>query len=94
MLITLPGITDATGRMTQNVGFNTYPILNGLSLFSSVAALDIGANALGVITTNGTEHHILAPYPSSRVGSVYNTGALGPTGTAQPGAGYVVRFDN
>ena len=94
VVITLPGVTDATGRMTLNVGFAPSPLFNGLSLFGSVAALDFNANSLGVITTNGVEHHLLAPYASSRVGSVYNTGALGPTGTVQPGAGYVVRFDS
>jgi len=94
VLVTLPGITDATGRMTLNVGLGVHALLNGLSVFGSVAALDAKANPFGVITTNGVEHHLLAPYANSRVGSVYNTGALGPAGTAQPGAGYVIRFDN
>ncbi len=93
VLITVPGITDASGRMTLNLGFGVNPAFNGLTVFGSVAAVDMSANPLGVITTNGVEHHLLAPYANSRVGSVYNTGTLGPTGTAQPGAGYVIRFD-
>jgi hypothetical protein len=93
-LATLPVLISASGTLNQNLvltGVDRY--YHGLSVFTQAVALDQSANSWGLVLSNGSQHQVLAPWTAHPVGNVYLTGSAGPNGTAQPGDGYVVRFD-
>lgn len=93
VLITIPALTTATGTLTLHVGFTATPVLNGVSLFGQVLTLDAAANPWGMVTSNGVQHEILAPYGAIPIGTVNSDNTIGPTGVPLPNQGYVMKFE-
>lgn len=94
ILISVPALTTAAGNLTFNLGLSASASLNGASLFGQVYALDPTANPWGVVTSNGVQHQIIAPYSAIPIGTVYSDASVGPTGTVLANQGYVMKFDS
>jgi len=92
LLYSVPGTLPASGGMTFRVPVPLRPWYHGAKVYGQVAAIDLSANALGVVITNGINHQVVAPYGAQPVGRVYRSGSLAATGTAGNGQGLVVQF--
>jgi hypothetical protein len=66
--------------------------MRGLDVFGQVLAFDAQANPLGLVSSNGVDHHVVAPHGVPPGGRVYRSGSLASTGTAGPNQTLVVRF--
>ncbi len=93
IVVQIPGFTNSNGQVSWNLSVPVTTASNGASLFGQVLQPDAAANPWGVVLSNAAEHHVVAPYPSIPVGTVYNDSSTGPTGTVLKSAGYVMRFD-
>jgi hypothetical protein len=90
--LSLGGTLDSGGGLTFRVPVPLRPEWNGLHVYGQVVALDAGANALGVVLTNGLDHQLVAPYGAPPGGRVYQSGSLAATGTTGPSQTLVVQF--
>jgi hypothetical protein len=88
----LPGNLSNSGSYTFRISTAATPLLNGVLLYSQAVALDLAANPFGIISTNGVNHQIVAPYGAQPGGRVYASSGLGATGIADAGQTLVVQF--
>jgi hypothetical protein len=86
------GTLSSTGAFTFRVTLPLLPGLHGVDLYSQAAAIDPGQNALNVVTSNGVDHQVIAPYGAQPAGRVYLSGSLGASGTTAPGQTLIVQF--
>lgn len=91
-MMTVPQLTTATGQLNTTLGVGVQPFYNGGSIYAQVVALDIGANAWGLVTSAGLQHQVVAPYTSVPVGDV-SAANLGANGNERANTGYVVLFE-
>jgi hypothetical protein len=92
--IIVPVLTTATGTFSQTLQVNNIDTnLHGLNLYSEAVGIDQAANNWGIVASNATQHHIVAPWNVMPVGNVYLQNSNGALGTAQPRAGYIVKFN-
>lgn len=88
-------VNSATGTGTNAFNFVPLPAYHGLTFYSQIWGIDLPANPFGLVTSNATIHHLVAPFsvplPLSRM---WLSGSLGPTAssTAGLGNGLVTRF--
>lgn len=90
----VPVFTQANGTLASgsNISLTISPAMNGLNLFTQVVALDVAANSLGIVTSNGVQQHLVAPLNTVGVGNVTRSGSVLPTGTVAASRGAVTRF--
>ena len=93
VLATINGTLTAAGGLTFRVPVPLQPHFDGVNVFSQVIAPDSAANALGLVTTNGLNHHVVAPWAAQPGGRVYQSGSLAATGTVGAGQTLVVQFN-
>ncbi len=91
-LLGIPAVTNGSGQLSFSLGLAATPAFNGLSLFTQAVTLDATANSWGVVSSNGVQHQVLAPWSNS-LGTVYATSSFGPTGSVRADEGFVCRFD-
>ena len=91
ILLTVPGTLSGTGAVTFRVAVPLFPWFGGLNVFGQAVALDVAANSLGLVTSNGINHHIVRPHGNPPGGRVY-TSSLAASGTAAPNQTLVVQF--
>ncbi|HLU38473.1 MAG TPA: hypothetical protein VK081_03755, partial [Planctomycetota bacterium] len=92
LLFTVFGTLSSAGGATFRLDLPLDPSFGGTNLFGQVAALDASANALGLVTTNGINHHIVAPHGNPPGGRIYLSGSLGATGNVGANQTLVVQF--
>ncbi len=92
LLATVPGALSNTGDFTFRVDVPLFRWLRGLNVFGQAVAVDVAANALGLVSSNGINHHVVAPHGVPPGGRVYASSATIGTGTAGPNQTLVVRF--
>ncbi len=90
--VQLGALLSSSGTFTFHITAPADPMLNGGLLYSQVVALDVNANAFGLVTSSGLNHQIVAPYGAQPGGRVYQAGSLSASGTANPGGTLVVQF--
>ncbi|MCC6671751.1 MAG: hypothetical protein IT458_11860 [Planctomycetes bacterium] len=91
-LVLLPLFVTGTGTANLGIGLGLNPGMNGDDVFAQVFVADAAANALGAVTSNLYQHHVVAPFGPVPVGHVVQQGAGGtPKAVANQGA--VVAFD-
>lgn len=93
ILVDVPQLSDPNGRMTTQVDLPVSPSSHGVDVFTQTLALDAGANAFGIVASNSTRVHYVAPYGQTPIGMVYVSNGLGPTGTVRANAGLITRFE-
>lgn len=92
VLLNVGGTLTGTGGFTFRVPVPLFPFLRGLNLFGQAFAFDVAANSLGLVSSNGINHHIVAPYSNPPGGRIYLSGSLGATGTRGANQTLVVQF--
>jgi hypothetical protein len=92
ILLSLPGTLASNGSTTFRVDIPLFSWLRGRNLFGQVLGVDLAANALGLVSSNGVNHHIVAPHGAPPGGRVYASGSLGGFGTVGANQTLVVRF--
>jgi hypothetical protein len=90
--VTMPVATDPIGSFALSLPLPTAVTPNGGSLFAQVVALDANANPWGVVMSNGVQHHVVAPFPTVPIGSLF-VASLGTDGAIRPSRGQVVKFE-
>lgn len=92
VLLSIGGTLSSTGAITFRVDVPLRPFLGGVNLFGQAFAVDLAANSLGLVSSNGIDHQIVAPYTAPPGGRVYASGSLGATGTVGANQTLVVQF--
>jgi len=92
VLLSIAGALSSSGAATFRVDVPLFPFLSGVDLFGQAFAVDGAANSLGLVSSNGVDHHIVAPYTAPPGGRVYASGSLGATGTRGASQTLVVQF--
>lgn len=87
----IPGTLSSTGGFTFRVPLPLQPQFHGVHLVGQAAAPDTN-NALGWVTSNATDHQVVAPFGAPPGGRVYASSATATTGTLGPGQSLVVQF--
>ena len=90
----VPGTLPSTGRLTFRVPVPLRPSFHGVRVYGQAVAIDAAANALGVVTSNGINHQVVAPYGAQPGGRVYRSGSLAATGTVGRGQTFVVQISH
>jgi hypothetical protein len=90
--VQIPSLANATGGMSQNIGFPVNAFMNGLNVYSQLVALDAAANIYGGVMSNLQVHQVIAPYTTIPVSLVYSQSGLPVNGTLNKNQGYVVQF--
>lgn len=92
-LVAVPGLANANGAATYDLGLPVTPAFNGLTVYGQLALPSAGANRYDLATTNAVAHNVIAPFTAPPVGSVIATDSRGPQGTATANQGLVLRID-
>ena len=90
--VQVPALSNATGGLTQNFGFQANPSWNGQSIYSQLVFVDAAANSWGAVMTNRVQHQVIAPYTLVPVSICYAQGSLALTGTVQKNGGFPTLF--
>jgi hypothetical protein len=93
VLVNVPVAANGAGVAQLNLNLGVGPDFNGLNLFTQFLDVDPAANNWSLVTSNGWQFHVVAPFATVPVGEVFHDASAGPTGTARANMGYVVRFD-
>jgi hypothetical protein len=93
MTLITAAATSATGTSSTDFPFPATPDLNGIRTFAQILAVDPAANPVGIVTSNGVNHNIVAPYGPIPGCRIYASGNLGPTGTRALSYLLVTRFN-
>ena len=91
--VQIPALSNATGGLTQNIGFQANPNWNGQSIYSQLVFLDAAANSWGAVMTNRVQHQVIAPYTLLPVSICYAQGGLPVTGTVAKNQAYPIKFE-
>jgi hypothetical protein len=90
-ILTLAAILDNSGGFTFRIPLLLQQSYHGLHLFSQAIAIDPPANAAFVVSSNGTDHQVVAPFSAPPGGRVWASG-LPANGTIGPQQTLVVQF--